>query len=376
MTRLVLAIMKKEFLQLRRDPRLIAFILFFPVVLVLLFGLALKLEPENVRMAYVDQDPSLFSNLIKTNIWSEGYFTLYEVEDEAAIRRAIRLGEARAGLLIPRGFSAELTENAQPTVRMFVDGTMPSLATAMDNKKHAITDDAVTGDMYFLDPDADNVVIAPEPFHLDVEVLFNPDKKETWFFLPGVVGVLIMQVALILTGTAVVREKENHTLEQLIVSPLSKSGFVAGKTLPYVLIALADFYLVLALSTWLFGLPFPGSAQWPLLVLALLYVGGLIALGLAISTISQTQQQAIFLSIFFLIPSILLSGFIFPVEAMPSYVQPIAWVLPFTYFIEVIRGLLLKGNGIADLYPHYLALLGFAAGFIALSIARFRRYLD
>ena len=373
--KLVMAMTKKEFLQLRRDPRLIGFILFFPVLLMILFGLALKLEPENVRMAYVDNDQSMFSNLIKTNIWSEGYFKLYKVADEAAIIRDIQLGKARAGLFISKDFSAELSENNQPTVQMYVDGTMPSLATAMDNNKHAITDDAVTGDMYFIDPDADNVVIPPDPFHLDVEVLFNPDKKETWFFLPGVVGILIMQVALILTATAVVREKENNTLEQLIVSPISKIGFIAGKILPYVIIAFIDFYMVLALGYWLFDLPMPAN-PFPLLLLAVVYVGGLIAMGVAISTVSETQQQAIFLSIFILIPSILLSGFIFPVEAMPSYIQPVSWLLPFTYFIEVIRGLLLKGNSFADLATDYLALLGFAVVFITLSVVRFRKYLD
>jgi len=371
----ILAMTRKEFLQLRRDPRLVGFILFFPVLLMILFGLALKLEPENVRMAYVDNDHSFFSNLIKTNIWSDGYFALYEVEDEAAIVRDIRLGKARAGLLIPGTFSAELFDNKQPTVQMYVDGTMPSLATAMDNNKHAITDDAVTHDMYFSDPDAPNVVIAQDPFVLDVEILFNPDKKETWFFLPGVVGVLIMQVSLILTATAVVREKENNTLEQLIASPLSKTGFIIGKILPYVMIAFADFYLVLLLGAWLFDLPFPAASQAALFLLALVYVFGLIALGVAISTVSQTQQQAIFLSIFFLIPSLLLSGFIFPVEAMPNYIQPVSWLLPFTYFIEIIRGLLLKGNSMADLATDFLALSGFAVVFTALGIVRFRKYL-
>ena len=372
--KLILAMTRKEFLQLRRDPRLIGFILFFPILLMILFGLALKLEPENVGMAYVDQDQSMFSNLIKTNIWSEGYFKLYEVEDEDAIVREIQLGKARAGLFIGHDFSAELSENNQPTVQMYVDGTMPSLATAMDNNKHAITDEAVTNDMYFVDPDADNVVIPPQPFYLDVEVLFNPDKKETWFFLPGVIGVLIMQVALILTATSVVREKENNTLEQLIVSPISKFGFIAGKILPYVIIAFIDFYLVLALGYWLFDLPVPAN-PFPLLLLAVVYVGGLIAMGVAISTVSETQQQAIFLSIFILIPSILLSGFIFPVEAMPSYIQPVSWVLPFTYFVEIIRGLLLKGNTLADLAHDYLALLVFAVVFITIGVVRFRKYL-
>lgn len=368
------AMLRKEFLQLRRDPRLIGFIIMAPVVLLILFGLALKLEPANVRMAYVDQDRSMFSEMIRTNIWNEGYFKLYEVENEAAIIREIRNGHARAGLWIGPDFSAELSDNRQPMVKMYVDGTMPSLATAMDNKKGAITDDAVTSQMYFLDPDAENITIAPEPFELDVATLFNPDKRETWFFLPGVIGVLIMQVSLILTSTAVVREKENHTMEQLVVTPLTRVQFVLGKILPYVLIAFADFYFILGLSWLLFELPMPGS-QLALFVLALVYVSGLIALGLVISTVSQTQQQAIFISIFILIPSILLSGFIFPVEAMPGYIQPVSWMLPFTYFVEVIRGILIKGSDLIVLLPDFAALAGFAILFITISILRFRKTL-
>ena len=373
--RLVLALMKKEFLQLRRDPRLLGFILLAPVVLLILFGLALKLEPQNVNMAYVDEDQSLFSNLIKTNIWSEGYFQLYEVADEQTIIKEIREGRARAGLFIGRDFSAKLSENEQPFVKLYIDGTMPSLATAMDNESGAITAEAVTNDMYFSDPDAPNVVVAPEPFLLDVETLFNPDKKETWFFLPGVIGVLIMQVALILTSTAVVREREYNTLEQIVVSPITKTQFVLGKTLPYILIAFVDFYLILTLGWVLFDLP-PPSSHALLLLLALFYVVGLIALGVAISTVSQTQQQAIFLSIFILIPSILLSGFIFPVEAMPRYIQPVAYLLPFTHFVDIIRGILLKRNTFAVLVPQFSALAAFALVFTLISIARFKKSLD
>jgi ABC-2 type transport system permease protein len=371
----VRALVKKEFLQLRRDPRLIGFILTAPVLFLILFGLALKLEPENVRMAYVDQDRSYFSHLIKSNVWNEGYFQLYEVADEAAILSHIRDGKARAGLFIAKDFSARLIENEQPVVKMYVDGTMPSLATAMDNNSGAVTDEKVTSDMYFLEPDAENVVVAADPFILDVEVLFNPDKKETWFFLPGVIGVLIMQVALILTSTAVVREKENNTLEQILVSPITKVEFVIGKILPYVLIAFADFYFILVLGWLLFELP-PASSQVLLFLLAFVYVAGLIALGLAISTVSQTQQQAIFLCVFILIPSVLLSGFIFPIEAMPAYVRPVAYALPFTYFVEIIRGILLKGNDARALASDYAALCGFALLFTLTSIRRFRKTLD
>jgi ABC-2 type transport system permease protein len=370
----ILVLIKKEFLQLRRDPRLITYIIMMPVVLFILFGLALKLEPESVRMAYVDQEHSFFSDLIRTNIWNEGYFKLYEVEDEATLIEEIRTGKAKAGLFIDKNFSAELIENKQPWVKMYVDGTMPSLATAMDNNSGVITDEKVTNDMYFLEPDAENVIIAPDPFILDVEILFNPDKRETWFFLPGVIGVLIMQIALILTSTAVVREREYNTLEQIIVSPITRTKFIIGKIVPYMMIAFVDFYLILGLGWWLFEIPLP-SSQWLLLLLVFLYVTGLIALGVAISTVSQTQQQAIFLSIFILIPSILLSGFIFPLEAMPVYIRPVAYVLPFTYFVEIIRGLLLKANSFQDLFIDYAALLGFMIVFITISIRRLEKTL-
>lgn len=370
----VAALARKELLQLRRDPRLISFIIMAPIIFVILFGLALKLEPENVRMAYVDRDHSIFSDLIRTNIWSEGYFKLYEVDDERAIIEEIRTGRARAGLYIPGDFSAQLTENKQPTVRMYVDGTMPSLATAMDNNSGAITDQAVTNEMYFLDPEAENVIIAQPPFRLDIQTLFNPDKRETWFFLPGIIGVLIMQVSLILTSTAIVREKETNTLEQLIVSPMSRTTLIIGKLLPYAAIAFADFYIILAVGWWLFDLPVP-SSHGLLLLLAVIYVSGLIAMGVAISTVSQTQQQAIFLSIFILIPSILLSGFIFPIEAMPAYIQPLSYLLPFTYFVDTIRGLLIKANGFTELLDDYLALSVFAAVFVVISIHQFKKTL-
>ncbi len=371
----ILALMKKEFIQLRRDPRLIGFIVLTPVALLVLFGFALKLEPENVRMAYVDEDRSVFSNLIKTNIWSEGYFLLYKVKNEEAVIEDSRTGKAKAGLFIDKDFSAKLIENEQPVVRMYVDGTMPSLATAMDNNSGAVTDKNVTNDMYFLDPDEENVVIPPEPFLLDLEILFNPDKKETWFFLPGVIGVLIMQISLILTSTAIVREKENRTMEQIIVSPVTKTEFILGKTLPYFLIALSDFYFILLLGWIFFDLPEP-SSQGLLFLLAFLYTVGLIALGLAVSTVSQTQQQAIFLSVFILIPSILLSGFIFPVEAMPDFIKPFSYLLPFTYFVKIIRGILLKGNDFPVLAASFSVLAGFAVTFTLVSIGRFQKTIE
>jgi ABC-2 type transport system permease protein len=368
----ILAFVRKEFMQIRRDKRLIVFVTMMPIVLFILFGLALKLEPDNVRMAYVDMDKSFFSDSIKTNIWNEGYFQLYEVDSEEEIINEIRRGNARAGLFIAGDFSSELTENNQPSIQMYVDGTMPSLTTAMDNNKSAITDDAVTNSMYFLEPDEEAVVIAPEPFVLYLDILFNPDKRETWFFLPGVIGVLIMMVSLILTSTAVVREREYNTLEQIAVSPISRTQFILGKIIPYVLIAFLIFYLILTLGWTLFDIPQPTS-QGLLFLLGAVFVTVMICMGLAISTVSQNQQQAIFMSIFILIPSILLSGFIFPLEAMPGYIRPVAYILPFTYFVEIIRGLLLKGNTFVELIQPFLVLFGFACVLSVVSVKRLEK---
>jgi len=251
---------------------------------------------------------------------------------------------------------------------------MPSLTTAMKYQSGSATDEGVTADMYFLDPDAANVVIAPDPFIMDTEVLFNPDEKETWFFLPGVIGVLIMQIALILTGISVVREREKRTLEQLLVTPMSKPVFIIGKLLPYVIIGLLDFYFILGVGWLLFELPAPSSHAL-LFVLALLFVSCMIALGLLISLIVKTQQQAMFIAIFIIVPSILLSGFIFPLEAIPASVRAISYAIPFTYFVEIIRGLLIKQTLPVDLLGAYTALAGFTALFVIVSMLKFRRTL-
>jgi len=373
--RVIKSIAKKEFMQLRSEPRLIGFIIFMPILMLLLFGFALKLEPKNVPMAYVDGDKSFFSNLIKTNIWSDGYFQLYEVNSKNEIIEDIRSGKASAGLYIDKTFSEKLTDNAQPHVEFFVDGTMPSLATSMKNNSGAINDSSVTNDMYFLDEDAQNIVIPQDPFVIDTEVLFNKDEKETWFFLPAIVGVLIMQIALILAGISIVRERESKTLEQLLVAPVSKTEFIIAKILPYALIGVFEFYFILILGHFLFDLPIPLSASLGLVLLSFVYVGAMIAMGLFISVISQTQQQAMFIAIFIIIPSILLSGMIFPIDAMPEFIKPIAYIFPLTYFNEIIRGILIKQTLLTHLFLEYFALLGFALLFSLMSVVSFKSRL-
>jgi len=186
---------------------------------------------------------------------------------------------------------------------------------------------------------------------------------------------LIMQIALILTGISVVREHEKKTLEQLLVTPLSNTTFILGKLIPYIVIALADFYFILGAGWLLFDLPQP-SSHLPLFILALTYVAVMISLGLLISLIAKTQQQAMFFAIFIIIPSILLSGLIFPIEAIPEMVRPVSYIIPFTYFVEIIRGLLIKQTLIIDLTVSFIALIGFAVVFVTASILMFRKTLQ
>ena len=369
---MIWAIVKKELLQLRRDPRLIALIFIMPLILLVLFGLALKLEPENIKMAYFDEDRSFFTMLIDTEIGNEGYFDSYKVDSLVSLQEEIRSGRAKAGLHIGSDFSALLVENRQPHITFYVDGTMPSLTTAIKYNSSSVTSENVTSNMYFLDENESNVIIAKTPFIMDTEILFNPEEIETWFFLPGVIGVLIMQIALILTGISVVREREKNTLEQLLVTPISKISFIIAKIIPYIVIAMLDFYLILGVGWYYFELPFPDS-HGALFLLALIYVWVMISLGLLISLVSQTQQQAMFIAIFIIVPSILLSGFIFPLEAIPEYIRPISYIIPFTYFVEIIRGLLIKHTLITDLFYAYLALLAFVITFVGLSILVFKK---
>jgi ABC-2 type transport system permease protein len=367
-------VFRKELIEIRRDPRLVAFILVFPIFLLILFGFALRLQLENVRLAVFDEDHQLPSLLVKDRFHQEGYFVPVEVESLEEMRRWIDLGLARAGLHIPADFSAELVENAQPTLTMYVDGTMPTLAIAIDGESGTLQQGDFRSTLYFSDPDEPEVVFAEDPFRLEVVTLYNPDLIDVWFFLPAIIGMLVLQVGLILTSTAVVREKEAGTMEQLIVTPVSRVGFILGKVAPYVAVGFIDFYLIVGVGHAIFGVPVAGS-QLLLLLAALLFIPSIVSLGLVISTFSETQQQAIFLSVFVLLPSVLLSGFIFPLEAIPPAIRPLSYLLPLTYFLELIRGIMIKGIGFEALMLQFGALLVFTTAFVAACVFRFKKTL-
>lgn len=368
------AVTWKEFLHLRRDPRMMVLVIGGPTLLLLLFGFALRLTLENLAIAVWDQDRSLFSLQVKDQLVLEAGFRLIEVEGEEAIQHLLQAGEARLGLIIPADFARRLTDNQQTTFPLFVDGTMPVLAQAARYGAQVLTSDETFEALSFADPGQPLEPVHPRPVTIDEHILFNPDLRDAHFFLPGIIGVVIMQVTLVLGSVGLVREKEQQTIEQLLATPISRFALIAGKLLPYALIAAVDFALVLAVGHLVFELPFRGSAAG-IVLLAALYILSLLTLGSLISTLAETQPQAIFMAVFVLIPSVLLSGFVFPVEAMPDWLRPVAWALPMTYYVEGIRALMLKGTGLSGVLRDFLALATFMIGFGALSMARFRTRL-
>lgn len=349
--------MRKEFLHIRRDPRLIGFVLVLPVLITLLFGSALRLTVESLTIAVADQDKTFFSLQVKDHLHEDRRLEVVEVDSEDAIRDMLTRGTAHIGVVIPRGFSRRVADGEQTVFPLIVDGTMPTLAQAGLYGATTLTSDEVTAQLRPDEPDERAEPPRKGPIKIENVILFNPDLRDSNFFLPGTMGIVIMLVSLSLS-TGLVREKEDQTIEQLWATPISRVAFMAGKLLPYALVTLVDFAVVVVISHALFALPIRGS----LLAVSLLSLAltlALLAVGAFFSALSERQLQAHLLSVFFFIVCIMMSGFVFPIEAMPSYLRPIAWALPMTYFIDGIRALTLKGVPASMVFEDFAALTAF-----------------
>ena len=368
------AMIRKEFVHISRDPQLVGFVLGLPVILLVLFGYALRLKVDNMAIAVCDQDRTFFSVQVKDRLQRDGQFRLIEADSEATIRSMLQNGQARLGLIIPAGFTERLVNDQQTTFSLFVDGTMPALAQAGLYGARALTNEKALEDLKFDDPDRPSPPVRKPPIKLDEIILFNAQLRDSDFFLPGTIGIVIMVVVLVLSA-GLVREKEQGTIEQLLVTPISRSALIAGKMIPYGVIAALDFVVVTLLARLVFRLPLSASAMLPVGALAVLFILSLLALGALISTLSRTQLQANFMAVFVIVPSIVMSGFVFPIEAIPRWLQPVAWSLPMTYFVDAIRGLTLKGNSVAGQSRDFIVLGGFTLAFFGFSLARFRKQL-
>lgn len=357
----------KEFRQIFRDPRMSRVIFITPILQLMLFGYAVSTDVRNTATFVVDHDRTQASRALVASFTASGYFRLVgQSERPADLVRALDRGDAIVGLEIPRGFSEALRSGNGAPVQLLLDGTNSNTATVAQSYAERIA----LGYGVRLGVAPRRGVI-PE-VDLRERVWFNPDLSSRDYNVPAVIGAIMLLVALLLTSLAIVREREIGTLEQLRVSPLTPGELIAGKTIPFALIGLADLVVVTLVAVLWFQVPFVGSA--PLLLLAsILYLLAALGMGLLISTLASTQQEAFMVSFLVYMPAILLSGFMFPVSSMPAVFQWLTYANPMRHFLEIVRGVFLKGVGLDALWLQYLLLGGMGMALLAVAAARFRR---
>jgi ABC-2 type transport system permease protein len=366
----VRVLIQKEIRQLFRDPKTKRIIFAAPIIQLLLFGYAVNTDVRNVSTIAVDQDNTQVSRLLLENLVSSGYFQIVETgESPRAIKEALDAGRALVGIEIPPGFSADVEGGREAAVQILIDGTNSNTATVAQGYAGRIVQ------AFSVDRLVDRGGAVPGGIDLRARAWYNPDLSSRVYNVPAIIGMLLLLMALLLTGLAVVRERELGTLEQLMVSPVSARELILGKTVPVVVVCMVDLVLITALAILWFDIPLRGSV-FALVLGSFLYVLCGLGAGLLISTISRTQQEA-FLTIFlFVIPAIILSGFMYPIDTMPVAFQHLTLLNPIRYFMEMVRGIFLKGHGVTDLWTHYLILTGMAAIAVVTAAKRFKKSLE
>ncbi len=371
----ILAILRKEFRSLLRDPRMRFVILGLPVLQTLIFGYAVTLDVRHVRLAVVDRDGTPASRALVARFTGSACFdAVAHPADETAARALLDAGEVSALLQINAGFAEGLRAGRAMPVQLAVDGADSNTARFVLNyaaQTAAAANAALAGETIRrrFGPAAAPGGIDPRP-----RVWFNPDLESRNYYVPGIIAMLVMLVGLMLTSMAIVREKETGTIEQIMVTPIRPVEFILGKCAPFAVVGLIDTALVSAVGLFWFDIPFRGSFALLLLGTALFLLGTL-GIGLFISTVSRTQQQAMMTTFFFFFPAMLFSGFIFPISSMPEPFQWLSLADPLRHFLVIIRGVFLKGVGAEVLWPELAALLGMGAAVMAFAVSRFRKTL-
>ncbi|MBN2754660.1 MAG: ABC transporter permease [Candidatus Goldbacteria bacterium] len=374
----VIPVMRKEFLQIKRDPRSLGIALLAPVVLLILYGYAVTFDIKNINISVVDYDNTAYSRQYVSKIEASGYFTLYEParNDMKKSVEALRINKVRAILSVPKGFSSDLKNNKKTSVQLICDGSEPNTSTVAIGYVSAVTMMYSRGiilekvKMRGVNPKNIPAVMA-EP-----RVWYNPQMKSVNFIVPGLIAILMMLIAGTLTSLTVVREKERGTFEQLISTPVKPLELMAGKLFPYVIIGFVDVIIVAVVGMLWFKVPFRGDII-AFLLMSVMFIFTAMGMGMLISSVAPNQTVAVIGTVMAtMLPSILLSGFVFPVASMPKIIQVISYVVPAKYFLTALRSLFLKpGVGFNVLYPEALLLLVFGLFFVAASAKRFRKYM-
>jgi len=372
----ILSILRKEFIQLRRDPRLFPVIFISPILQLLLLGYAANLDVKNIPSVICDLDRSAASRAFLDDFVNSGYFSVEaRVERMDEIDRYLDHGDAAMAFVVPRGFGDDIAARRQASVMLIADGSESQSATIGVNYGTMIASRYAQKILFEAFERVQGLGLKPVIVNAEVRVWYNPELKSRNFMVPGVLGLILMLMTTSLASQGIVREREMGTMEQLIVTPIRPYQLIIGKLLPFVLIGLVDATFVITVARGWFGIPIRGSV--PLLfALSLAFMLTTLGFGLFISTISKTQQQAMLTSLFFIMPQMLLGGFVFPIENMPRMFQYLTTIIPIRYFFVIIRGIMLKGAGWAELWDQTVALLVLGTIILTLSVARFHKKLD
>ncbi|MEA4846475.1 MAG: ABC transporter permease [Clostridiaceae bacterium] len=363
----LLTITKKEFIHIKRDRASLIMALVAPVMMLLIFGFAVNTDVNSVKLAVFDGSKTQESRELIEKFNNSYYFRTSELVDSPdKVEEYIDRGKVKAGLVIPEDFGKELKRNRTAEIQVLVDGSDPTIArTAMSYAVILVNDHSVRLKEIHVSP-----AVTAKPL-----VMYNPTLESSKFNVPGVVGLILQNITIILTAFAMVRERERGTIEQLIMTPVTSLELIIGKLIPYILIGSYDFIIILILSYILFGVAVKGSLLL-LVLLGFIFLIGALAIGMLISTVAKTQLQAMQAAILFLLPSVLLSGFMFPREAMPKMIYAISCIFPITYFLQILRGIIVKGVGLEYLAGVTAVLVLQIAVIIAITMKKFKKTLD
>jgi len=378
-------IFQKEFFQTIRDPRTRAILFGIPLIQLVLFGYAVNLDVENARTAWMDMDQTPESRDLRAAFTGSPYFKIVATpKDDGEVQELMDHGSVQAAICILPGFSRDVHRGSSASIQVIVDGTNSNTASIVSSYATQIIAGfaakalAAQQNMRTYPPSAKMGAAVPAVVPVltaQSRVWFNPDLRSRVYFVPGVIVNIIALVTIMLTSMSIVREKEIGTMEQLMVTPVRPFELIMGKLLPFALVGVIEVALVVVAALLIFRIPIRGSILL-LFGCALLFLLTTLGVGLFISTISQTQQQAMMSSFFFFMPAMLLSGFAFPIRNMPAFVQYLTYLNPLRYFMQIVRDLFLKGTGAESFWQSMVALAVFGTAILGLSALRFRKKLD
>jgi ABC-2 type transport system permease protein len=365
--------MQKEFIQLLRDRLTFAMMVGVPIMQLALFGYAINGDPKHLPTVVIAHDQSVFARSLVSALTNSGYFDVIStsVRDSDA-DAMLAEGEAQFAVTLPADLSRRLLRGERAQLLIAADATDPS---ATGNAIAAVQQLANTALRHDLKGPLGQLAPAQPPFDLVIERRYNPDGVTAYNVVPGLMGVILTMTMIMMTALGITREVERGTMENLLATPVRPLEVMVGKILPYIVIGAVQVCVILTAARLLFNVPFVGSPA--LLILGVMtFISANLFVGITVSTIARSQMQAMQMTFFFFLPSILLSGFMFPFRGMPAWAQMLGETLPLTHFLRIARGIMLKGNGLADLWPHIWPLLLFIAVVLAIGLKRFRRTLD